>query len=117
MKRRNKYFAKKTQVGKYLFDSKAEADMYLELKKWRKAGRITGLKLQPEFELLPRIILANGRTQRPVTYTADFEFYDAERGVRRVIDCKGFKTEVYKLKKKMFNAKFMDEKLVLEETI
>lgn len=115
--RRNKYGNVKVKVGKFEFDSKAEAAMYTELKALVRKGRIVGLQLQPEFELLPRIVLADGKVQRPITYTADFLFYDSKLGRRRVIDCKGWKTQVYKLKKKMFNAKFAGENLVLEETV
>jgi len=93
---RNSYYAtKKVTVGTLTFDSKAEAEMYIALKKLVKAGRAVGLKLQPEFELLPRLILSDGKIQRPVNYTADFEFFDAKLGRRRVIDCKGWKTEIY----------------------
>jgi len=115
---RNSYYAtKKVKVGIYTFDSKAEAQMYGEIKRLKKKGRVVGLKLQPEFELIPRLILPNGKIQRPVVYTADFEFFDAKLGRRRVIDCKGWKTEIYRLKKKMFNAKYSGENLTLEETI
>jgi hypothetical protein len=100
---RNKYNARKTTVDGIKFDSKAEATMYCELKILEKAGAVKDLKLQPEFELQPAFEDCAGHKTRAIKYRADFSFFDIEQDRYRVVDCKGFKTAVYKLKKKMFD--------------
>lgn len=65
-----------------------------------RAGKITNLELQKPFELIPAITDMKGKTiQRATHYVADFVY---EEGGRTVVeDAKGYKTEVYKLKKKL----------------
>jgi hypothetical protein len=96
---RSKYRNKKTYVGEIAFDSKKEAARYQELKLLEKAGEIDGLALQQRFEILPK----HGRN-RAVFYVADFVY--VKDGEMVVEDCKGFRTDVYKLKKKMFEYKY-----------
>ena len=43
---------------------------------------------------------------RKVSYIADFMYKDIKRGVTVVEDVKGFKTDVYKIKKKLFLYKY-----------
>lgn len=117
MKRKGKYNNKKTVYFGITFDSKAEGEMYLQLRQWLREKRIRDLVLQPRFELLPSQKLSNGKTQRKTEYVADFMFYDTERLCMRVIDCKGFQTQVYKLKKKMYNDKWGALYGYLEETL
>lgn len=50
---RAKYGNRKVVVDGITFDSKKEAQRYTELKSLEKAGKITGLQLQREFELIP----------------------------------------------------------------
>lgn len=73
----------------------------MELALLLKAGAIEELKLQPKFELL-KSFKKNGKTHRAITYIADFSYIDKDTGKIVIEDCKGIKTEVYKLKKKMF---------------
>ena len=96
---RSKYRNKKTYVDGIAFDSKKEAARYQELKLLKKAGEIEGLALQQRFEILPK----HGRN-RAVFYVADFVY--VKDGKMVVEDCKGFRTDVYKLKKKMFEYKY-----------
>ena len=49
-----KYRNKKVEVDGILFDSKKEANRYMELKLLEKAGEITDLKRQVRYELIPR---------------------------------------------------------------
>ena len=99
------YHSKKTEVDGIVFDSKAEARRYQELSLMAKAGAVKKLRLQPEYELIPTF-KKNGRVFRKTVYRADFEYI--EDGKIIVEDVKGFKTEVYKLKKKMFEYKYKD---------
>ena len=102
-----KYHSKKTIVDGITFDSKKEANRYCELKLLEKAGKIKDLSLQHQFTLQPPF-KKNGKTIRAITYVADFVYYDLERMRIIVEDVKGYKTDVYQLKKKMFEYKFPD---------
>ena len=104
----SKYGNNKTIVNGYEFDSKKEAKRYYELLKLERAGEIKSLRLQPEYELIPRFRKAN-KTFRRTVYIADFEY--VENGQTIVEDVKGFKTDVYKLKKKLFEYKYPDLKI------
>lgn len=87
------------------FASKAEARRYEELLQMEKVGAIKCLRLQPRYELIPSF-KKNGKTYRKTEYIADFEYIDMEDGRTIVEDVKGFKTEIYKLKKKLFEYKY-----------
>ena len=104
--KRHKYNAKKIKIDEIEFDSKKEAKRYLELKMLEKAGKIKNLKLQPLF-LLQEGFYYRGKAIRQITYRADFEYVD-EKGNKVVEDVKGVKTDVYKLKKKLFLKKYPD---------
>ena len=101
----NKYKNKKTIVDGIPFDSKKEAGRYQELKLMTRGGLIKNLELQPEFEILPAY-RRNGKKVQNIKYIADFKYTDIQRGIEVVEDVKGFKTNVYKLKKKMFLYKY-----------
>lgn len=99
----SKYQNKKTQVGMYVFDSIAESKRYKELALLEKAGQIKGLKLQPKF-LLQEGFKKNGKTYRKIEYIADFMYI--ENGKVIIEDVKGMETDVFKLKRKMFEYKY-----------
>ena len=87
------------------FDSLKEARRYKELKILEKANEITELRLQVKFELQPSF-KKNGKTIRKIEYIADFTYYDNKLNKYIVEDTKGYKTDVYKLKKKLFEYKY-----------
>lgn len=96
---RNKYGNRKTELDGYVFDSRREANRYLELKLLEKAGEITNVELQPEF-----VCRVNGR--KICSYFADFRYQDVEKGVV-IEDVKSVATRkiaVYILKKKLVEA-------------
>lgn len=103
MRRPHKYRAKQTTVDGISFDSKRESAVYAELKLRERAGEISGLELQPTFPLIvdgePVRGLPNKRGHRgpPLSYTADFAYFDGQR--RRVVDVKGMDTPVARLKR------------------
>lgn len=101
----SKYRSKKIIIDGISFDSKRESDRYVELKLLERGGKIKDLKLQHKFELQPSF-KKNGKTIRAITYIADFTYFDLETMRNVIEDVKGYKTEVYKLKKKMFEYKF-----------
>ena len=99
----NKYRKKKTQVDMYVFDSIAESRRYKELALLEKAGEISELTLQPKF-LLQEGFKKNGKTYRKIEYIADFMY--REKGQIVIEDVKGKETEVFKLKRKLFEYKY-----------
>lgn len=113
----NKYHNTKITIDNVTFDSKAEAAMYAELKLLEKAGKIKNLTLQPFFILQSAFTNAHGKSIRDISYRADFGFFDCDQGRYRIIDCKGFKTEVYRLKKKLLDFVLKEQNLYLEEEI
>ena len=100
-----KYHNKKVSYDGYTFDSIKEKNYYIKLKLLEKAGKIKELELQKEFELQPSFKL-NNKTNRKITYKADFTYKTTEDNKIHVIDVKGFKTDVYRLKKKLFEYRY-----------
>ena len=105
MYRFNKFKNKKTKIDGITFDSQKEAKRYLELKLLLKTGKISELKLQPIYILQDKFRLG-GKGIRAIKYIADFEYIDNKTGKVIVEDVKGIKTDVYKLKKKLFQKKY-----------
>lgn len=97
--RQNKYGNIKTVIDKIKFDSKKEAERYLVLKDMLKHKEISNLELQPKFLLQDSFRYMN-KTERKICYIADFKYI--KDGQIIVEDVKGKKTDVYKLKKKLF---------------
>ena len=85
------------------YDSKKEARRATELKLLEKAGVISRLQEQVVYELIPsQYRIVNGKkkcVERAMKYIADFQY--VENGDTVVEDVKGFRTEVYKMKKKL----------------
>ena len=93
-----KYRNTKTVVDGRTFDSKAEARRFSELLLLAKAGRITGLEVQPVFVLAPPVKYEDGSRKKPeLRYVADFAY--VENGIRVVEDVKGVETPAFKIKR------------------
>lgn len=101
----SKYHARKTVVDGITFDSKREAKRYGELKLLERAGAIRDLKRQVRYELIPAFD-CDGKHYRPTTYIADFVYTDVNTGKEVVEDCKGYRTDVYRLKAKLLARRF-----------
>lgn len=101
----SKYHATKTVIDGITFDSKREAKRYQELKLLERAGAIRDLKRQVRYELIPAFD-CDGKHYRPTTYIADFVYTDVNTGKEVVEDCKGYRTDVYRLKAKLFARRF-----------
>lgn len=91
----NKY-GNKRSAG---FDSKRERARYEELILLQRAGRITDLKRQIRFDLIPSQYQNGKCIYRKVSYIADFTYL--QDGKLVVEDVKGFKTPEYIIKKKL----------------
>ena len=99
----NKYHAVKANIDGFTFDSKAEAQYYIALREMAKTGEIQDLVVHPAYRLQESFTY-NEKKERPIAYEADFQFL--EDGAVHVVDVKGVRTEVYKLKRKLFLYKF-----------
>jgi hypothetical protein len=119
-KRVEKYGRIQKTLDGITFDSTSEANAYAVLKVWERAGLIDELVLQPRFVLQerlefpePRIVCVKGvlrreKGLREIGYVADFSYmpHGAER--RIVADVKGVQTPAFRIKAKLFRAKFPD---------
>lgn len=107
----SKYGNQKITIDNITFDSTGEGLRYKELKRLEKTGQITDLQLQKKFIIVPEIrepdtvgprggVKKGELIQSAAYYIADFVYYD-KNGELIVEDFKGFKTDLYKLKKKL----------------
>ena len=102
-----KYGNTKTCFDGIVFDSKAEVERYMELRLLERAGEIKDLQRQTPFLLQPSF-KKHGKTYREIKYIADFTYFDVRKGKNVVEDVKGYRTEVFRLKKKLFEYKYPD---------
>lgn len=117
-KSKNKYYNKQTIIHGHVFDSIKESERFLELTQWEKEGKIVDLKLQPVFELQTAFIDDWGKKHQAIKYIADFSYFGKltleemlkyktnGNNILTIEDTKGFKTEVYRIKKKLLLYKY-----------
>ena len=113
-KKPNKYNARKTTVCGRTFDSRREAEVYLELLAQKQAGEIVRIGFQPQYTLLAGFKDNTGKNQKPITYTADF-FVTFADGHSEVIEVKGVRTRDYLLRKKLFLHMMRDTDIIFRE--
>jgi len=116
MSRAHKYHAIPTTVDNIRFDSKKEAQHYQGLKLLQLAGAIRELELQPVFKLYAICHGCNGGGLCEVChsegrlfvakYVADFRYINQATGEQVTEDAKGFKTPVYRIKKRWTEAQY-----------
>lgn len=101
---RRKYRNEQCRVDGYLFDSKAEARRYGELKMLEMGGHIIGLKVHPHWQFEVNGVVVG-------SYEADFAYQDQPHltigGVLKVEDVKSDVTErlsTFQLKRKLMKA-------------
>ena len=95
----SKYKSRKVTVGGITFDSRKEYTRWVELISLLKAGRISDLKRQVKYELIPSQRIDGKVVERACSYVADFVY--TENGKTVVEDTKGFKTPEYIIKRKL----------------
>lgn len=110
----NKYNASKTVMCGHVFDSKREAEIYLDLLSRKQHGEIIRIGLQPSYTLLEGFRDNQGNKQRAITYTADF-FVTYADGRNEVIEVKGVRTRDYVLRKKLFLHMMRDTDIIFRE--
>lgn len=110
----SKYHSKQMVIDGIVFDSRKEGGRYCELLLLQRAGEISNLQRQVEYELLPNQYCSEERysksgkrlkdkltlLERKVCYIADFVYIDKD-GNLIVEDTKGMRTKDYILKRKM----------------
>lgn len=93
-----------TIVDGIKFHSKKEAKRYQELHLLEKEGEIRDLELQVRIYLEGKngpILTEKGRK---MSYVADFRYFDVRLNAWVIEDVKGWKTDVYKIKKAILAA-------------
>ena len=100
--KQSKYKNKKVIYNGIKFDSQKERNYYIKLKLLEEKGIISNLKLQVKFELQPSFKF-KGKTIRSINYIADFTYIQDNK--LHIVDTKGVRTEVYRIKKKMMQYK------------
>lgn len=109
----SKFKNKKVKLDGYTFDSLAEAKHYkFNLLPRFKAGEISTLQVHPRYRCMIDGV-------KVCDYIADFSYIDLNQtglqgqiGCEVVEDVKGFKTDVYKLKKKLVEALYRGTKII-----
>lgn len=110
---KNKYGAKKVTVDGILFHSKREAAYYGQLKMMKAAGMISAFDRQYVFHLFaqdggPGRTTGTGIGKHIVDFLVIFP-----DGRREVHEVKGMETDVFKLKRKIFEANYPQIKYVI----
>ena len=113
-RKKNKYNARKTVMCGHEFDSKREAEIYLDLLSRKQHGEIVRIRLQPSYTLLEGFRDNQGKQQKPITYTPDF-LVEYDDGRREVIEVKGMRTRDYVLRKKLFLHMMRETDIVFRE--
>lgn len=113
-KKSSKYHAEKDRRGDLIFSSKKEARRYDELMLMKNADMIRNLKLQVRFCLIEGYTTTENVKHKGEYYVADFVYErktepDCNGDVhwlKVVEDAKGYRTQVYRNKAKLFREKF-----------
>ena len=93
---RNKYGAKKTTVGDVKFDSKKEAQRWIELQLLERAGEISNLRRQVRIDLMGQYRPLLTKTGRQMRLTVDFAYI--ENGIEVLEDSKGMWTRDFEVR-------------------
>lgn len=112
---RSKYGSRKQTVSGTTFDSRKEARRFQELRLLEQAGQISDLRLQVKYQLIPPQRAPSievyksgpnkGRrkpgklVEKECSYIADFVY--VQDGETVVEDAKGYRTDVYIIKRKL----------------
>lgn len=114
IKSSGKYGNKISTVKNVKFHSKKEGRRYNDLLALENAGEIENLVLQPCYVLQEAYVDGQGAKHRRITYKADFSYFDKRTGKTVIEDVKGFKTQVYLLKKKLFLKQLSKDSIFVE---
>ena len=105
----SKYKNVRTVIDDVVFASKAEAQFYIDLREKKLKGDIEDFRMQVPFTLQEGYIdPLTTKKVRAIIYMADFvvTYNDGREDVIDVKGSRGFQTETFKIKKKLFEYKF-----------
>ena len=97
----SKYFAKGFKHNGLYFASKKEFAYWKVLKTKKKAGEIQDFDFQKSYVLQEEYTNGLGKNIRAIKIIIDFTVYDRAWNIT-LVDTKGFKTDAWNLKKKLF---------------
>lgn len=109
MKKNNKFKNIKIKTPYGTFDSKREYTIWLHLLRQQELGQIQKLQRQFPFELI-----SASQYGRAIKYIADFVYIDVSNNELVVADCKGFITEEFRLKARLFAEKYNTQIKILK---
>lgn len=104
----NKFWAKKVKLDGYTFDSIFESKVYVIL---RDDPRVKILDIHPRYTLQEKYQTKDGRKIRAMEYVSDF-IIDVMWDIY-ILDAKGKETTDFKIKRKIFEYKYRDSKLIV----
>lgn len=105
----SRYGAHKCEINGIIFDSVLEGMYYAYLLDLKRQKYIKKIERQVTYVLLEGFThKITGKKVRPITYIADYVITDDENN-ELVVDVKGKKTPEFRLKEKMFLAKYPDK--------
>lgn len=108
--RKSKYGNKPVEIDGRRFASAAEGRRYLDLRRMEAIGLIRELECQPRFPLVVAGV-------KIAVYVADFSYLDGGTGEFAVEDVKGGKgtvTDVFRIKKRLFEALYPHKLRIIE---
>ena len=107
---KQKFNAKKIEYNGIIFDSTVEKNYYIELQQKVKNGEIKSFSIQPKYVLQDKFTKFD-KKYREISYSPDFMIINNDDSIT-LVDVKGFSTPASELRKKLFDYKFRDIKLV-----
>lgn len=107
-----KYHNKKVDSVDGKFDSKFEYEEWCRLKLLERGHVISELQRQVSFDIIPTIKTTAGTLQK-IRYVADFVY--VENGITKIVDTKGYVTDVFQIKKRLLINQYVKENTVFIE--
>ena len=109
--KRGKYGNQKTEYNGRTFDSALEANTARDLDLLRRASdlseRVVDVQYQVPFVLQEKFTDSQGKKHQAIVFVCDFVITYAD-GRKEALESKGFETETWKIKKKLFLFKYRD---------
>lgn len=102
----NKYKNHRTEIDGIVFASSSEAQYYVDMRELQLMGVVEKIERQVKYEIQPAFV-KNGVKFGKIDYVADFRI-TYQTGVIEIVEIKGFETDVWKLKHKLFEYKYPD---------
>lgn len=99
----SKYGNTKCSVGAETYRSKRERDRHQELLLLQRAGKIDDLRREVPVVLAAGVVI-QGRKRPPLRYVVDFMYVVRPMSTHTYEDCKGVRTEGYRIKRHLMKS-------------